>query len=246
MQSTETRRNHHRAIGIRLIGVHCRELYDVCMHGRSARVFRSLIILACLLCLGLRFPARAGAEWYVAGQFGVNFADKLNDVGGTGELAGLRVQDFDLKNSLTYGLKVGNFPGHGWFGVELDAFHTTPHIKNLGSAPGIHMRVTTVGVNFIVRYPGLSVQPYAGIGAGAAIGHISDSPPNRITGDTDVAANLNLLAGIRFFLTPYVALFTEYKFTQATLRFDEAFAPNQGFVGDYQAQHLLVGLSYHF
>ncbi|MER3423641.1 MAG: hypothetical protein C4293_10810 [Nitrospiraceae bacterium] len=222
------------------------EQYDVCMQTRSARVSLSLMILACLLFLGLRNPTRAGAEWYVAGQFGVNFADALKDVSGTGELASLRVPDFDLKNSLTYGLKLGNFPGNGWFGVELDAFHTTPNIKNLGSAPGIHMRVTTVGVNFIVRYPGLSIQPYAGIGAGMAIGHISDSPPNMVGSDTDVAANLNLLAGIRFFVTPYVALFTEYKFTQATLRFDEAFVPNQGFVGDYQAQHLLVGLSYHF
>jgi opacity protein-like surface antigen len=64
-----------------------------------------------------------------------------------------------------------------------------------------------------------------------------------------VAAGLNLLAGIRAFVTPYVALFTEYKFTQATFRFDQAFngfGTQGGFVGDYRAQQLVVGVSYHF
>lgn len=189
----------------------------------------------------------ASAEWYVAGQFGANFADRLTDVAGTNGLVGARAPDFDLKNSFTYGGKVGYFPGNGWVGVELDAFHTTPHIKNLDDVPGIHMRVTSAGLNFIARYPGVTFQPYAGVGAAAIIAHISNSPTTR--SDSEVTGGLNLLAGIRAFVTPYVAVFTEYKLTQATLRFDQAFSgfgTAGGFMGDYRAQQLVVGVSYHF
>jgi opacity protein-like surface antigen len=189
----------------------------------------------------------ASAEWYVAGQFGANFADRLTDVNGTNGFAGFRAPDFDLKNSLTYGGKLGYFPGNGWFGVEFDAFHTTPHIKNLDNVPGIHMRVTTAAVNFIARYPGVTFQPYAGVGAAAVIAHISNSPTTQ--SDSDVTGGLNLLAGVRAFVTPYVAIFTEYKLTQATLRFDQAFngfGTAGGFMGDYRAQQLVVGVSYHF
>jgi hypothetical protein len=54
-----------------------------------------------------------------------------------------------------------------------------------------------------------------------------------------------VLAGLRGFVTPYVAIFTEYKHSGATLRFDQAFGTG-GFEGVYRAQHVLVGISYHF
>ncbi|MGQ0811883.1 MAG: outer membrane protein [Nitrospiraceae bacterium] len=200
--------------------------------------------IVCLLFVVLSQPHMVQAEWYVAGQVGANFADRLKDIEGTGSLAGLRAPSFDLQNSLTYGGKVGYFPGHGWVGIELDAFHSTPHVKNLDNVPGIHFRVTNVGINFIVRYPGETLQPYVGFGAAAMIGHISSSPTTQ--SQTDVASGPVLLAGLRTFITPYVALFTEYKFTRATFQFDQAFGPVAGFVGDYQAQHVVVGVSYHF
>lgn len=203
---------------------------------------------ACLLVLWAGPPSggipQAMAEWYVAGQAGVNFADQLSDISGTGNLSGFRAPDFDLKNALVYGAKVGVFPGNGWFGVELDAFHSSPHIKNLDDVPGIHMRVTNVGVNLIARYPGVTFQPYVGIGAAALIARIGDSATTR--GDTDVASGLNLLTGIRAFVTPYVAVFTEYKYTQSTFEFDGAFGGSSGFNGNYNAQHLVFGVSYHF
>ena len=211
-------------------------------------VLRTLGLMCLSLCVVYTALLHdASAEWYVAGQFGANFADRLTDVTGTNGFAGARAPDFDLKNSLTYGGKLGYFPGNGAFGVELDTFHTTPHIKNLDNIPGIHMRVTTAAVNFIARYPGVTFQPYAGVGAAAVIAHISDSPTTR--SDSTVTGGLNLLAGIRAFVTPYVAVFTEYKLTQATLRFDQAFngfGTQGGFVGDYRAQQLVVGVSYHF
>ena len=208
--------------------------------------FRMVLLGACACLAGFWAGGgqQAHAEWYVAGQFGVNFADRLSDVSGTNQLAGMRAPDLDLKNSYTYGAKIGYFPGHGWFGLELDAFHSTPHIKNFEELPGIHMRVTQVGLNLIARYPGVTFQPYAGIGTGIVIARISNSPTTR--SDSDVTSGLTLLAGLRAFVTPYVAVFTEYKYTGATLQFDQAFGTVGGFSGDYRAQHVVVGVSYHF
>ena len=197
-------------------------------------------------------PSPISAEMYVAGYGGVNFADRINTIGGTGPQAGRQgpFEDFDLQNSITYGAKVGYFPGHSWFGIEGDVFHTTPHIKGLPATasfpadPGIHFRVTTVGVNLIARYPGRTFQPYVGAGIGAAIAHIGDT--STVRSDTDVAAAWNLLFGLRTFITPKIAIFGEYKYTGASFRFDDAFGPDGGFAGNYRTQHLLGGLSYHF
>ncbi len=192
----------------------------------------------------LLFPNAAFSESYVAGHIGVNFADRLDDVNGTGNLIGLQAQDFDLKNSLTYGAKAGHFFNDSYYGLEGEVFHTSPHIKNLGNIPGIHFRVTSAMINGILRYPGLTFQPYIGFGGGLVLAHIDDSATTR--SESDVAGGWNALAGLRIFLTPTVALFTEYKYTAATVQFDDTFADNQGFEADYRAQHVLMGLSYHF
>jgi len=77
-------------------------------------------------------PGLASAEWYVAGNVGVNFADRLTGISGTGDLTGVepRSPDFDLKNSISYGAKLGYFPEHSWFGIEGEVFQTTPHIAS--------------------------------------------------------------------------------------------------------------------
>ena len=203
------------------------------------------LFMAWLSIATFGMPGPASAEWYVAGNVGVNFADRLTGISGTGDLTGVepRSPDFDLKNSISYGAKLGYFPEHSWFGIEGEVLQTTPHIKNLDNDPGIHLRVTTVGVNFLARYPGRTFQPYVGVGVGTAIAHLSDTAT--VQSDTDVTSGWNVLAGLRGFVTPYVAIFTEYKYTGATLRFDQAFGTG-GFEGVYRAQHVLVGISYHF
>ena len=190
-------------------------------------------------------PSPISAEWYVAGDVGVNFADRITGISGTGDLTGAepRFPSFDLKNSVSYGAKLGYFREHSWFGIEGEVLQTTPHIKNMDDVPGIHLRVTTLGVNFLARYPGRTFQPYAGVGVGTVIAHLSDSATTQ--SNTDVASGWNVLAGLRAFVTPYVAVFIEYKHSGATLRFDQAFGTG-GFEGVYRAQHVLVGLSYHF
>lgn len=220
------------------------------MKKNGARLISSLFVIGCAGITALTSPVFA--EMYVTGTVGVNFADRINSVGGTGSQAGVSgpLVDFDLQNSITYGAKVGYFPGHSWYGIEGEVLHTTPHLKELPPTatlpadPGIHLRVTTVGANFIARYPGRTVQPYVGVGIGAAIAHLGETATVR--SDTDVAAAWNVLAGLRAFITPRIAVFGEYKYTGATFKFDGAFGPDGGFSGNYRAQHILGGLSYHF
>jgi opacity protein-like surface antigen len=201
------------------------------------------ILVAWLSLASFAMPTPVSAEWYVAGDMGVNFADRLTGISGTGDLTGRQAPDFDLKNSISYGAKLGYFPEHSWFGIEGEVLQTTPHIKSLDDVPGIHLRMTTVGVNLLARYPGRTFQPYVGGGVGPVIAHLSDSATTQ--SNTDVAGGWNVLAGLRAFVTPYVAVFTEYKYTGTTLRFDQAFGTG-GFEGVYRAQHVLVGVSYHF
>ncbi len=220
---------------------------------------KQLIALAVLcICVGIelcRSLSLARAESYVAGVAGINFADRINSIAGTGPSAGVSgpLQDFDLQNSITYGGKVGYFPGHRWYGIEGEVLHTTPHIKSFADDPtttnfdpdaGIHFRLTTIGVNFVARYPGRTVQPYIGAGIGAGIAHIGNT--STVQRDTDLTAVWNVLVGLRAFVTPTIALFGEYKYSGATLHFDHAFGALGGFSGNYRAQHILGGLSYHF
>jgi opacity protein-like surface antigen len=205
------------------------------------------LILAWLSIAIFGTPGFASAEMYVAGIVGVNFADRLTGISGTNGREGtISTPDFDLKNSIGYGAKLGYFAEHGWLGIEGEVLQTTPHIKNLDDTPGIHLSLTTLGVNLLARYPGRTFQPYAGAGVGTVIARLDDSAANGIRSNTSVSGGWNVLAGLRAFVTPYVAVFTEYKYTGTTLRFDNAFVTGGGFEGIYRAQHVLVGISYHF
>ena len=201
--------------------------------------FLGFLLLAVLSSITI--PAQA--EWYVAGQAGYSFADSLRNVTITGPFSG-ELQDFDMKNSLAYGGKVGVYPFHGSLGFELDVNHSTPHVKNLDDAPGIHLAVTNVGANILLRYPGVTFQPYLGAGPGILIARLGRSVQTQQ--DTQVSIGFNFLTGIRAFVTPNVALFTEYKFTDAKFGFNDAFGSLGGFDSTYRAHQLFLGVSYHF
>ncbi|MEO8339571.1 MAG: outer membrane beta-barrel protein [Nitrospirota bacterium] len=168
----------------------------------------------------------------MAGQAGYSFADSLRNVTTTGPFSGIELQGFDMKNSPAYGAKVGVYPFHGSIGVELDVFHSMPHVKNIGDGPGIHLAVKNVGANILSRYPGVTFQPYLGIGPGTLIAHLTRSVETE--SDTQVSIGFNFLTGVRAFVTPNVALFTEYKFTVAKFDFNGAFDSFGGFDSTYR------------
>ncbi|MEK6761389.1 MAG: porin family protein [Nitrospirota bacterium] len=212
------------------------------MQPRCVRRQFFLRVLLLAVLSSITIPAQA--EWYVAGQAGHSFADSLRNVTTTGPFSGIELQAFDMKNSLAYGGKVGVYPYHGSLGIELDVNHSTPHVKNIDNTPGIHLGVTNVGVNVLFRYPGTTFQPYLGLGPGILIARLGRSVETE--SDTQVSVGFNFLTGVRAFVTPNVALFTEYKFTDAKFDFNGAFGSFGGFNSTYRAHQLFVGVSYHF
>jgi hypothetical protein len=110
-------------------------------HGVHTMVLMRFVLVeltAGLLCGSflLLSPSPIQAEWYAAVQLGVNFADPIRNVRGTGTLAALAAPNFNLKTSPSFGGKLGVFPNHGIFGLETDVSHSTPHVKNLDDLPG--------------------------------------------------------------------------------------------------------------
>lgn len=138
------------------------------------RCIRSGFSVVFSLSLVLLAPVASKAEWYAAAQLGVNFGDLIRNVRGTGSLAGLDAPNFNLKTSPAFGGKLGLFPNHGILGIELDISHSTPHIKNLDDVPGIHLSGVNIGASVVLRYPGLTWQPYGG-GPAILVAHLGRS-----------------------------------------------------------------------
>lgn len=206
-----------------------------------------LLFLLSLLLL----PSHSAAETYVAGMVGYTAPNDLTNIQGTGGASGLSISDLELKSSVAYGGKVGYFlPTVNWLGVETELYNTTPDVKQQsatlsgfgppasGTLPGFNLRVLTWGINAIVRYPGKTFQPYAGVGLGVFIANATFQGQS----DSDTAPGLNALAGIRLFATDHLALFAEYKYNRASFNFPTAI----GFEADYSANIFMGGVSYHF
>jgi opacity protein-like surface antigen len=209
-------------------------------------------------------------ELYVAGFGGYTIGDGFDDVEGTGSLSGINLGDIDLKNSGVYGAKVGYFMPRrlNWLGLEMEAFNTTPHLKETALTTGAHLRVTTLAFNAIARakmmcerhddhdrtgrratdgdyrdHDFCRLQPYAGVGLGVFFARASDATGSA---SDNAVPGLNVLAGVRYFVTERVALFGEYKYNRATFEFDNVGATAAGLKGDYSASHIVGGLSLHF
>jgi len=207
-----------------------------------------LVLLLGLLLL----PSNSAAEMYAAGMVGYTAPNDLTNIQGTGAASGISLSDLELKSSVAYGGKIGYFfPGVNWLGIETELYNTTPHVKQqsvaasgfgvtvpLGTAPGFNLRVLTWGINAVVRYPGNTFQPYAGVGLGVFFAEAKFQGQS----ESDTAPGLNALAGMRWFATDHLALFAEYKYNRATFNLPNVI----GFEADYSANIFMGGVSYHF
>ena len=214
-------------------------------------VGRSVTVALCLQVLIVLATTAAHAEWYVAAQTGVVLPNSLSNVTVSsptlaGGVTDARIADVNLKNgSPLYGARAGYFfPGREWFGLETEVYSTQLNITQqtvvggvpgrvfADTMPGSHTQLTTWAVNAIVRSPSLvaELEPYGGIGPALFFSS---------NGDTHTNIGINLVAGARYFLTPTVALFGEFKYNRATIHFP-------GIQGDYSAQLFVFGLSLHF
>ncbi len=215
-------------------------------------------------------------ETYLAGFAGYTFGGKFSSLEGTGALSGLNGNgnDVDLSDSVVYGGKLGHFFSNrmNWLGVEMEAFNTTPNLEQRGELAGSNFRVTTLAFNLIgrlqfacktktertetrtegerryeTRYERefCRLQPYAGVGLGVFFANLS---PNGNSVSDNAVPGLNVLGGLRFYFTEHIALFGEYKYNYAV--FDASttgpLGEGVGFKTNYQANHIVGGLSFHF
>jgi opacity protein-like surface antigen len=98
--------------------------------------------------------------------------------------------------------------------------------------------MATWAINWIVRYPGEWIQPYAGAGLGIFWGRLADPGG---TSSADTSPGLNALAGIRVKLGQHLVMFSEYKYNRASFDFSDP-----GFHVLYQAHYVVGGLGWSF
>lgn len=78
-------------------------------------------------------------------------------------------------------------------------------------------------------------QPYGGMGYGMFFASSSKDGSSNV----QISPGLNLFAGARYVLSPNWALFGEFKYNTATIRFS-------GIRGNYETQLFVFGLMWHF
>ena len=170
------------------------------------------------------------------------------------------------------------------FGLEAEAFHFEPNVRQqtarfvgtLGGAPAdLQIRVqhadidvTGAALNLLHRWPVAAsdgfphgrIQPYVGIGIAVLIVELSTTTTpldvNRAISDSSVQPALQVLAGVRTFLTRNIAVFAEYKFLQSRAFNFDFRVP--GTIGggpvvetardrsDLTSHHLSVGAGFHW
>jgi hypothetical protein len=208
------------------------------------------------------------AETYVAGQIGVTLPSVVGGGFGEGDLTGSfnpgsTVSAQSLDESILYGGKVGHyFRAIPWFGIELEVYNTTPHVKQqsltfsgpsgpVGTLdfPGLNFRVLTVAPNLTFRYHKSRLQPYVAFGPGIFFARIKDPSLTTDNTQSSTAVGLNAQGGVRYYITRHLAVFGEAKFNYARFSFDET-PPGAfnlfGFDATYKMFHASFGLSLHF
>ncbi len=197
-----------------------------------------------LIVATVSLPVQASAENYLAVAIGPNVATlDTSDVG-----------KLDLSNNLAYGAKFGHYfddRGFNWFGLEVDMYRSAPDVKQQrlpistnprlsGSIPGGDFLVHSLAFNALVRVTGYQykIEPYAGLGIGLNMGNISDG---NFRPEASFAPSFNILAGVKYYLTPKIASFIEYKYNFAQFHFTKS-----NITADYRANLFMFGIAYHF
>jgi opacity protein-like surface antigen len=211
-------------------------------------------------------------EAYIAGQFGMalpSMGKGLSDIDITTQfLPGTTHSDLALKSSALIGLKAGYyFKRARWFGLEAEAYNTTPHIKEQthsfqnpavpgvasGTFQGAHFRVFTLApVNLMFRYPKYRLQPYVGIGPALFFARIRGeglTPGAPASTSDNARLGVNAKAGVEYYITRHLTAFGEVKYNYARFNFREnadLFPFPYGFESTYRMYLVSFGIGYHF
>ncbi len=238
---------------------------------RSVQVLFGASAAALFLSMVLTVP-NVYPEAYIGGQIGTTIGgNKLSSVALTDFSPNGSMSDRSLATSPLIGFKLGYyFPQARWFGLETEAYHTTPHIKQQSTTisipsnavlrdfgpvtggttsavtSGDHFRVITwVPVNFMFRYYKTRLQPYFGFGPGIFMAHIKTTAAGFEGTQNSTKLGLNAKLGGEYFFTKHLTAFTELKYNYTSFDFaskDSSF----GFKATYNPILLAFGVSYHF
>lgn len=251
--------------------------------GSSRISVRAGLVAACVLLL---IVPNAYAEMYIGGQVGIPFFGDNNkltrvDLSDLGAPSGSTLSPpgsmtgRDLKSSPVIGGKVGYyFPPAPWFGLEIEAYYTTPHIEqqsrtvtfapgtvvggpNPGSFPnggsdtsisaGDYFRVITVApFNLMFRYHKSRLQPYVGVGPGIFLAQIKTVIPNFAGSQSSTTVGLNAKLGAEYLITRNISIYGEARYNYTVLNFDGTDAGGFGFKAIYNPITFSVGIGYHF
>jgi opacity protein-like surface antigen len=189
----------------------------------------------------------ANADNYVAVGGGLNFAELDSTDAGT----------IRLKQNGFFGAKIGHYfddRQFNWLGLEVDMYRAHPSIKqqhvngstnqslggSSGSLPGADFLVHSLAFNALIRLTGYQykVEPYTGLGIGLNLGNVSDGS---LKPEASFAPSFNILAGTRYYVTPTIAPFIEYKYNFAHFNFSRS-----DLSADYRAHLFMFGISFHF
>lgn len=102
------------------------------------------------------------------------------------------------------------------------------------------LRLVTLGLNVVARYPGTKFQPYVGAGVGAF--YFFSDKTAQFDGH-QVVPGFTAMAGMKFLATEEWGFFFEGKYNLATITtFDAVY----GLSGQYSAINFVGGIAYHF
>lgn len=250
------------------------------VRGPGSRIMvRAMGITALLLSLNV---SSAYSEMYVGGQVGTTFFgdnNKLTRVDLTdlsappgsfltphGSMSGR-----DLASSPVWGGKIGYyFPRVSWFGVELEASYTTPHIEEgptrvsilpgtvvAGGAvasgsvtnifPGDYFRVITIApFNLMFRYNKMRFQPYVGVGPAIFLSRVKTTEVGFEGTQSSTTVGVNVKLGGEYFFTKHISGYGEVRYNHTRFDFDATEAGGFGFKATYNPVIFSFGVSYHF
>ena len=180
--------------------------------------------------------------------------DKEFSVGGN------QIPNTDVQGTIGAGIKFDIYP---WFtkkivGAEIEAFGLGGSVRaprttsgtGTTQAQGSLIAITTM-YNLMLRYPGETVQPYIGVGAGSSTGILYNA--NIQSGNVglsgtsgDLAFAYQFLGGVRAFVTKKLFLFGEYKYFVTKYSWDSEGAGNQRIKLDFQTQIVSGGVGWSF
>lgn len=222
---------------------------------RSARpwITRGLLLS---VTVNVFLATTAQAEWYVGGYGGLSVPGALSNITISdatlgGGVTNAHINDLELKSGLLEGVKGGYFlESRPWMGMETDLYTMKPDVKQqtivggtasgnvfAANMPSTSLRLTVWTVNLIIRSPSMSdvFQPYGGIGYGLFFATGSQSGQST----TQISPGFQFVAGARYVLSQDWALFGEFKYNNAEIRFN-------GIKGHYDSQNFVAGLMWHF